>query len=160
MIAKMSNYQFSLDVVDGELAEKWAQGAYKKYLENKGFCVTIFLPETPSSRCDFIVLCQDKTKLVEVKWDKLANETGNVCFEVISRNQTSGYLTTEADVFLHVINEDEIYFYSTTPMLKWLMREFVVGNLRIADGGDNQTSKIILYPKDNFARLPFVKRLA
>ena len=84
-----------------------------------------------------------KGKKVEVKKDLKAKETGNIFIEYHSRGKPSGIAKTQSDFYCFVV-EDLVVFYPTEK-LKELIRP-MIGTSRDVLGGDNNTSKGILFP--------------
>lgn len=82
-------------------------------------------------------------KKIEIKRDLKAKETGNIFVEYESRGKPSGISTTESEFYCFVV-EDLIIFYPTDKFKK-LMRPYLKTS-RDVRGGDNNTSKGILFP--------------
>lgn len=82
---------------------------------------------------------------VEVKTDRIAHRTGNLAIEYASRGLPSGIATTEADYWAFVIGDNKTVIFITTERLKELARRFYKAGHTV-DGGDDNTSKIILIP--------------
>jgi hypothetical protein len=80
---------------------------------------------------------------IEVKRDMKAKETGNIFIEYESRGKPSGIATTQSKFYCFVV-EDLSMFYPTDK-LKDLIRP-MLGTWRDTVGGDNNTSKGILFP--------------
>lgn len=84
-------------------------------------------------------------KKVEVKTDRTAHKTGNVAIEYASRGLPSGISTTKADYWAFVIGDNKTVVFITIERLKELARLwYKMGHT--VNGGDENTSKIILIP--------------
>jgi len=97
---------------------------------------------------DLHVISPDKTGFsVEVKWDKRAEETGNLYFEIENtrRGEPSGLAATEADVWCHVIgNGDEAMMVAVGRMRKLLERgEFK----EVRTHAEDSNSRGVLVPR-------------
>ena len=80
---------------------------------------------------------------IEVKYDLLAYETGNIAVEYESRGKKSGISTTEATYWAFILEElDQIVIIETGRLKKLCKRYW--GN-RIT-GGDKNSSKMVLVP--------------
>jgi hypothetical protein len=86
------------------------------------------------------VLANEK---IEVKRDMMAAKTGNIFIEYSSRGKPSGIATTQAKYYCFAI--DELYIFVPTNKLKDLVRPYLFTNRDVV-GGDNDTSKGILFP--------------
>jgi len=82
---------------------------------------------------------------VEVKTDRMAHSTGNLAVEYSSRGLPSGIATTKADYWAFVIGDNNTVIFIPTERLKELARVWYKAGY-IVDGGDQNTSKIILIP--------------
>lgn len=82
---------------------------------------------------------------VEVKTDRMAHRTGNLAIEYASRGLPSGIATTEADYWAFVIGDSKTVIFISTERLKGIARSWYKSGSRV-DGGDENTSKIILIP--------------
>lgn len=80
---------------------------------------------------------------LEVKYDMMAAETGNIYVEYNSRGKDSGITTTEATHWAFVIEGIETVVIIETKRLKVLCRKY--WNRRFK-GGDNDSSLGILIP--------------
>ncbi len=80
---------------------------------------------------------------IEVKRDLMAKKTGNIFIEYESRGKPSGIAKTEAKFYCIAL--EDIYIIITTAKLKRLVRPYLF-TTRDVNGGDNNTSKGILFP--------------
>jgi hypothetical protein len=85
-------------------------------------------------------------KKIEVKYDRIAHETGNVFIEYVSRGKPSGISTTDADYWVYKIEKTGCAIVLPVPFLKDKLREYHKADMYLKDGGDNNTSKGFLIP--------------
>jgi hypothetical protein len=98
---------------------------------------------------------------VEVKTERDTwAETGNAVFEYQSRGKPSGVAVTEADYWLHIFKENEqavmCFMFRVIELKEFLRLVFKNPskyNARICNGGDNNTSSVILLPIDQLHRI-------
>jgi hypothetical protein len=98
---------------------------------------------------------------VEVKTERDTwAETGNAVFEYQSRGKPSGVAVTEADYWLHIFKEKEqavmCFMFRVIELKEFLRLVFKNPskyNARICNGGDNNTSSVILLPIDQLYRI-------
>lgn len=87
-------------------------------------------------------------KKIEVKTDFLAQETGNIALEYVSRGKPSGISVTEADFYAYCLplaNFQNIIIFMEINELKRLAREYwSKGNIKKM--GDENTSVSVLIP--------------
>ena len=91
---------------------------------------------------------------VEVKTERDTwAETGNAVFEYQSRGKPSGVAVTEADYWIHIFKEKEqavmCFMFRVIELKEFLRLVFKNPskyNARICNGGDNNTSSVILLP--------------
>jgi hypothetical protein len=98
---------------------------------------------------------------VEVKTERDTwAETGNAVFEYQSRGKPSGVAVTEADYWLHIFKEKEqavmCFMFRVIELKEFLRLVFKNPskyNARICNGGDDNTSSVILLPIDQLYRI-------
>jgi hypothetical protein len=95
-----------------------------------------------------IEIIKDNIKIkYEVKSEKKAFKTGNICIEYFCRGRPSGISTTKADYyFLYVIENDIKYRCFCVPVMK--IKDLIMTRKYIRDcnGGDDMASKMYLFP--------------
>ena len=98
---------------------------------------------------------------VEVKTERDAwAETGNAVFEYSSRGKPSGVSVTEADYWLHNFKQKDqtvmCFMFRVTELKEFLRLVFVNPNkygARICNGGDDNTSSVIIVPISQLHRV-------
>lgn len=94
---------------------------------------------------NYVLSLLNGAKRVEVKTDRMAHRTGNIAVEYSSRGLPSGISTTKADCWAFVIGDNNTVIFITTERLKEVARFWYKAGC-VVDGGDDNTSKIILIP--------------
>lgn len=122
-----ADYRFDLDLRKGEIGEKLLAS----------------------------VLGGDTT--IEVKRDFIVSTTGNIAIEYKSRGKDSGIITSEAEWWAFVLSgphyEDEVIVLIRRKRLKALLDcLYRAGNMRVDNGGDEGTSRIVLLPLGQLMR--------
>jgi len=95
---------------------------------------------------DWVYNIFNSGKKIEVKYDRIAHETGNVFIEYVSRGKPSGISTTDADYWVYKIEKTGCAIVLPVPFLKDKLREYYKEDMYLKDGGDNNTSKGFLIP--------------
>ncbi|NCP98481.1 hypothetical protein GW820_06385 [archaeon] len=86
-----------------------------------------------------------KTKY-EVKCDRIANRTGNLCIEYICNNKGSGITTTEADYWVYfIIKENDTYDYYKIPTEEIKLSIASKKYFTTMKGGDGYKSNFYLF---------------
>lgn len=90
---------------------------------------------------DFIVSNGDELK-IEVKADRLAYKTGNICIEFECNNKPSGIETTKADIYMYYIINGNNYCIPVN-----IIKDYINDNkyIRIVKGGDRYMSNMYLF---------------
>ena len=74
--------------------------------------------------------------------------TGNIAIEYMSRGKKSGILKTESTYWFHVLKKSEtikmIFVFNSKMLFEWINDNHK--KLTKVNGGDNNTSKLILIP--------------
>ncbi len=81
---------------------------------------------------------------VEVKTDFMANFTGNIAIEYISRGKPSGISVTKAEHWAFILPEKGIIIIETERLKRIARKYYKKG--RVKDGGDLDSSKLVLIP--------------
>ena len=100
---------------------------------------------------EWVVKLFEGNSQVEVKTERgIWQETGNIAIEIKYKNKPSGLSTTDADIWIHLLEKDgKIFggFLLPVPYLKKRIKElFNLGKIKAIKGGDNNESSIILLP--------------
>lgn len=97
-------------------------------------------------------LIDDNGYKVEVKFDSLSENTGNVAIEFSSMDKPSGIEVTIANDWLHIFKYQNKWVYVLVPVST--LRAFIRSNeqfLPVTNGGFKNYSKMILIPKNIMA---------
>jgi hypothetical protein len=95
---------------------------------------------------DIAIIKDDKKTFIEVKSEKLASKTGNICVEYYCRGKPSGISVTKAEYyFIYVVISDVKYrvFKVPTNDIKEMIKNKLF--IRECNGGDNMASKMYLF---------------
>ena len=134
----MKDQQFKENIAFGNIYEKKAV----EYFDHDDFKIE----EGKVSSHD-IVFTKNNTEIkVEVKSDRLAYKTGNLCIEIESNSILSGLSVTQADFWLYfVINPNgENTIYKIPIDILWELTNRFINNYRF--GGYKRLSKMVLIP--------------
>jgi len=96
-------------------------------------------------RYDIHIIKDDKVTLIEVKSEKRASETGNICIEYSCRGKPSGITTTQAHYYYCYVIYADRYRLFKIPVLE--LKEMIRDKLfiRSCNGGDEMASKLYLF---------------
>jgi hypothetical protein len=107
---------------------------------------------------DIAIIKDDKKTLIEVKSEKLASKTGNICIEYYCRGKPSGISVTKAEYyFIYVVISDVKYRVFKVPTND--IKEMIKNKLFIRDciGGDNLASKMFLFSIKSLEKYEIIK---
>ncbi len=102
---------------------------------------------------DWVVELFEGNSKVEVKtergiWDK----TGNIAIEVRYKNKPSGLTTTDAEIWIHLLEKDNKilggFLLPVSYLKKRIKKLFNEDIVKVIKGGDNNDSTILLLPID------------
>ena len=85
-------------------------------------------------------------KKIEVKFDRMACETGNIFIEYMSSGKPSGIATTQADYWIYKIDYTGAAIILDVVILKEKLRGYHARGMYLKNGGDNDTSKGFVVP--------------
>lgn len=86
-------------------------------------------------------------RTIEVKYDRMAGDTGNVAFEYEYYWKPSWIFTTKANIVIYYVNND--FYWATTDHIKW----FLELHWRKVVWWDNQASSLYLLNIEEFETL-------
>ena len=140
----MAHYNFSRDFPEGRQAEEEAK------IKIKNMFPGILINENDNITEDFDIsgLYESKEIKFEVKWDKMAEKTGNVAIEYESRGKKSGISVTIADFYIYKI-KNKFYIFDTSVIKDELFNKMNYD--RDVIGGDKGSqTKMYLIKTENF----------
>lgn len=153
----MAHYKFIRDLKDGQRGEAIAfqalinSGLYKRSNNSP-----------PQTHGDFQLLDTKNGNLpvnIEVKYDILAESTGNMCFEFCNaKGKLTGIMATEADIVVYVLNNKDnymLYMFLKDALKSYLVDTANAQNVRIVNGGDKKKFTMALSSIDNMSKLAF-----
>ena len=132
------HYNFRKDLEEGqkveqEVAEKLKneRGALNiKFNKTKEYDISCWMPEWGEI-------------LIEVKYDKMSEKTGNIGIEYEDRNKSSGINVTTADKWIIKTGDD--FLVIDVPVLKQLIKDSKY--FKDVSGGDVRRTKMYLFKK-------------
>lgn len=140
----ISRGKFLSDLKDGKGAEKYVAEIYKdnfyptcdyiSYHIGKEFDISFSFPRKTSIH-------------MEVKFDKMSNKTGNLCFELFDhKNEPSGVLATKAHLMVYMLTENKLLEFDVPELKKFVEKHLVTKQYKILKGGDGRMFKMMLVP--------------
>lgn len=152
----MAHYKFIRDLKDGQRGESIA---YQALLSHDRFKKSHSHP--PSQEYGDFQLIDGETPInVEVKYDILAENTGNMCFEFSNgKGKLTGIMATKADVVAYVLNNKGgfvVYLFLKDVLKDYLIDSSNSSMVRIVNGGDKKNFTMALSPVSNIAKLSFL----
>lgn len=152
----MAHYKFLKDLKDGKRGEVIALSALLKTGLYK------YSSDKPPSQKhgDFQIVGHSCGTLfnVEVKYDIMAENTGNMCFELANgKGDYTGIMSTQADILAYVLNNKGsyvVYLFSLPNIKEFLFN----GNksVRVVNGGDRKRYSMALAPVDLVSKVAFL----
>lgn len=147
---------FLADIKQGEIAEQIVLNVLKKEFPKKKF------KKFDVQKTDFDIVEDTKSKnklTIEVKFDKKAFETQNLCFEVGRHpgekcdRKPTGISISKADYIWYVVPTDapnvfKIFKFKCKELLQYLIYNLATKspNLKIVNGGDNWKFILLIIP--------------
>ena len=154
--------KFLSDLDDGKKAEEYVAKFYKQrnptcdyvtFNHDKAFDISLSFPRKDSLH-------------IEVKFDKYAVKSGNLCFELHDHNGLpSGILATEADLMVFLVaktlrDKNKVMFEFKVPELRAFIEHHQdSGEFKIVKGGDNKAFEMMLIPIESITKKSFCKRV-
>ena len=103
---KKLKFNKSLEI--GKEKEEFVKNIFKKYYD--------FITDNDNYEYDLRFDKNGRSLFVEVKYDYLMSETGNMAIECYSRDKGSGIHTTRSDYWIQVDRNDKIYIIDTNKL--------------------------------------------
>jgi len=88
---------------------------------------------------------------VEVKYDIMAEKTGNLCFEASNGKKATGILSTQADEVWYVVPDGtnfNVYKFITKQLVDFLNDPINSDKIKVVNGGDRRKFILMLVKKD------------
>lgn len=154
--------KFLADLGDGKKAEQYIAKFYK---ERHPTCD--FVTFNPDKAYDISLSFPRKESLhIEVKFDKYAVKSGNLCFELQDHNGApSGIMATEAHVMVFLVGKSlsdrnkMIFEFDVDGLRKFIEHHMDSGQFKIVKGGDNKAFEMMLVPIETIMKEEFCKKL-
>jgi len=148
--------KFLTDLELGKSAEKYIAKLYKD-----NFFTTAEYMFNATKAYDICFLFPRKKRVrLEVKYDKYANKSGNLCFELFNHEgEPSGILGTEADIMVFMLTKTLIFEFSVPELREFIQKHMITGEHKIVKGGDGNAFEMMLVPIDVMKKQSFCKRI-
>lgn len=149
--------KFLRDLKDGKEMEEYVASIYREnffttcdytsYNIGKDYDISFSFPRKASIH-------------MEVKYDKMANKTGNLCFELFDHNhEPSGILATKASLIVFVLNRDIMFEFLVPELKKFIQSNMKTKKFRILYGGDGKAFEMMLVPITEIIKQDFCTRI-
>lgn len=137
----MAHYDFDKDREMGENAQTEAIERIKKEFTG------IEILESHSKNKEFDIKGSYKNRKItfEIKWDIMAEKTGNVAIEYESRGKKSGIQVTIADYWIYKI-KDEFYLIETNKIKEGIAKKLFHRNVTGGDAGSFTRMYLVKVP--------------
>lgn len=136
---------FERDLIRGDIGQNLVIGV----LEAVGLPTTLNASTDRKTMAehDLTFIYNNQPLTIEVKYDEMSQETGNVAIEYYNPRlrQSSGIQATRADLWVHVLSDTDIRITSVELLKKFI--EVVRPTRYVRWGGDNN-SNMAIYPKE------------
>ena len=162
MAGPIKRRKFLHDLEDGKKAEQYIAKLYKEnfyptcdYISfhiGKEYDISFSFPRKDSIH-------------VEVKFDKFAVKSGNLCFEMQDhKGRPSGIMATEADLMVFIVakslNSKKQIFEFDVPELRDFIEEHMdTTRYKVVKGGDGNAFEMMLVPITEIVKMPFCKQV-
>lgn len=155
----MAYYFFVKDLKDGNLAEEIVAEHWKL----NGYDVET-LPKDRQSEGDIELSSEDSEPFtIEVKFDRMAGDTGNLCFEITNKaGDLTGIAKTTAKHVVYLVPETEqsvrMFTFDTKELQDYLYNDDNASKIKVVKGGDRRAYTLMLVSienilKDNLCRV-------
>jgi hypothetical protein len=154
--------KFLADLGDGKKAEEFIA---KLYQERNPTCD--FVTFYPGKEFDISISFPRKDSLhIEVKFDKYAVKSGNLCFELQDHKaRPSGIMATEAHLMVFIVaktlrdKNKMVFEFEVGRLRKFIEYHIDSGQYKIVKGGDNNAFEMMLVPIHDMEKQEFCKRI-
>jgi hypothetical protein len=146
----MAHYFFVKDLKDGNLAEEVVAEHYRA----KAYNVET-LSRKRQNEGDIEVFRKNEVPFtVEVKFDRMAKDTGNLCFEITNKKgDLTGIAKTTADIVVYIVPKDEqsvrLFTFETKVLKAYLYDTLNKEKVRQVKGGDRRAFTLMLVSIEN-----------
>jgi len=154
--------KFLSDLSDGKKAEQYIEKLYKKnfyptsdyssFHIGKEYDISFSFPRKDSIH-------------IEVKFDKYAVKSGNLCFELQDHKaRPSGIMATEAHLMVFIVakslqSKKQIFEFDVPALREFIEEHVDSTTYKIVKGGDGNAFEMMLVPITEIIKEPFCKRI-
>lgn len=148
--------KFLRDLNDGKKAEEYIAELY-----HDNFFPSAEYMFNATKAYDICFLFPRKKRVrIEVKYDKMANKTGNLCFELTDyKGRPSGVMATEADLMVFMLTDKIIYEFNVKKLRSFVEEHMSTDRFKIVKGGDGNAFEMMLVPIDEILDEDFCSRI-
>jgi hypothetical protein len=155
--------KFLKDLGDGKKAEEYIAKLYKDNFYPTCDYVTFWV----GKEYDISFSFPRKDSIhVEVKFDKYAVKSGNLCFELLDhKGRPSGIMATEAHLMVFIVAENldspnkQIFEFEVKALREYIESYIDTATFKIVKGGDSNAFEMMLVPISTIVKEPFCKRI-
>lgn len=149
--------KFLSDLKDGKKMEEYVAAIYKENF----FKTCDYISFHIGKEYDISFSFPRKDSIhVEVKFDKYANKSGNLCFEMFDhKGRPSGIFGTEAHLMVFVLNQDLMFEFSVPELRTFIQNHVISGKYRVVKGGDGNAFEMMLVPITDIIKQDFCTRI-
>ncbi len=149
--------KFLSDLRDGKKMEEYVASIYKENF----FPTCDYISYNIGKEYDISFSFPRKESIhVEVKYDKMANKTGNLCFEMFDHNhEPSGIFATEAHLMVFVLNKELMFEFKVEELRRFVQHHVTTGRYRVLKGGDGNAFEMMLVPITEIMKEDFCTRI-
>jgi len=154
--------KFLDDLGDGKKAEKYVAKLYKTKFHPTCDYVTFF----PGKEYDISLSFPRKDSLhIEVKFDKYAVKSGNLCFELQDhKGRPSGIMATQAHIMVFIVanslyGKKDIFEFEVGLLKEFIEYHIDSGEFKIVKGGDGNAFEMMLVPIEYMVKQKFCKKV-
>jgi len=140
----MAHYNFRKDLEQSQIGV----GVVKEHIVRSVAYDTIEnLERDRQHEGDLEIMLDDTPCTIEVKYDMMAENTGNLCFEASNGKKATG----QADEVWYVVPDGDsfdIYKFETTKLVSFLNNPVNSDKIKVVNGGDRRKFILMLMKKD------------
>jgi hypothetical protein len=145
--------KFLSDLRSGKKMEEYVAHIYKENF----FTTCDYITYYPGKEYDISFSFPRKDSIhIEVKYDKYANKSGNLCFEMSDhKGRPSGIMATKAHLMVFILNKDTMYEFKSDELRKFIQKYADTDRFKVVKGGDGNAFEMMLVPISEIIEQPF-----
>ena len=155
--------KFLKDLGDGKKAEQYIAKLY----QDNFFTTCDYVTFYPGKEYDISFSFPRKASIhIEVKFDKYATKSGNLCFELQDHKaRPSGIMATEANLMVFIVAKSlnsknkQIFEFDVPELRAFIEAHIDTTVFKIVKGGDGNAFEMMLVPISEIIQESFCKRI-